>query len=275
MTIYSYSRLEAFKQCPRQFAYRYIEKPEIEKQPTIEAHLGTVCHLTVQQIYKDLLLSRQMTLEESLSFYNTCWEKEKPPNLRIIRDRYTEENYRNTGRRYVEEFYRKNSPFNDGHTIGIEKQLQIHLDSPTYGSGDPKTGRIHLTGFIDRLVDHGEGKYEIIDYKTNKELPGPDDLENNWQLPLYQIGLKAILPDLKEVTCTWYFLAHGKPISLKKQEENLEQLKTHIQTLVEKIDATSEFEPKITALCSWCDYESICPARKHLVAVEKLPPEQF
>lgn len=261
--IYSYSRLESFKQCPRKYAYQYIEKPDVEKQPTIEAHLGTVCHETVQQIYKDLLLSKRMSLEETLAFYDDRWERIKPPNLRIIRDRYTEQNYKDTGRRYVEEFYKTNSPFNDGRTIGIEKQLQINING------------IQMIGYIDRLVDHGSGQYEIIDYKTNKDLPSPDDLNSNWQLPLYHIGLSEILPDIKDVTCTWYFLAHGKPISLKKQAEHLDQLKKDIQELVVKINETQEFEPKVSALCSWCDFESICPARKHFVEVEKLPVEKF
>ena len=264
MTKYSYSRLESFKQCPRKYAYQYVEKPEIEKQPSIEAHLGTVCHETIQQIYKDLQLSKLMTVEETLVFYEDRWERNKSPNLRIVRDRYTEENYRETGRGYVKTFYETNHPFNDGRTLGIEKNVQIRLSD-----------EVLLTGYIDRLVDHGNGHYEIIDYKTNKDLPILEDLEKNWQLPLYHIGLMEMLSDIKEVSCTWYFLAHNKPITLKKTQEDLEGIKKAVFSLIGQIDQTAIFDPKVSALCSWCDYEIICPARKHFLATEKLPPELF
>lgn len=262
--MFSYSRLECFKQCSRKYAYQYIEKPNVEKQKTIEAHLGTVCHETVQQIYKDLRLSKLMSLEETIAFYDDRWERDKPLNLRIIRDRYNEQNYKETGRGYVKSFYEMHQPFKDGNTLGIEKNVQIRLSD-----------EVVLTGYIDRLVDHGGGNYEIIDYKTNKDLPALEDLEQNWQLPLYHIGLLEILPDVEDITCTWYFLAHNKPIKLKKSQQDLAEIKAAVLDLIKSIDATALFEPKVTALCSWCDYEVLCPARKHFIETEKLPPEQF
>lgn len=262
--VYSYSRLDSYKQCPRQYAYRYVEKPDVEKQPTIEAFLGTVCHETVQQIYKDLRVSKLMTLEETLAVYDDRWERLRPSNLRIVRDRYTEENYRETGRGYVKSFYETNRPFDDGKTIGIEKQVQIVL-----------SGGYQFTGYIDRLVDHGGGHYEIIDYKTGSDLPGEKDLESNWQLPLYQIGLTQMFPDLEDVTCTWCFLAHNKKISVKRTPDHLKELEEKIIAVILKLQAIQEFEPRMSALCSWCDYESICPARKHQFAVERLSPEEF
>lgn len=46
MRIYSHSSLGSFETCPRQFWYRYIGKPEIEKVETIEAFLGSRVHET-------------------------------------------------------------------------------------------------------------------------------------------------------------------------------------------------------------------------------------
>ena len=262
--MYSYSRLETFKQCPRKYAYQYIEKPDIEKLQGIEAYLGTVCHETIQQIYKDLNMSKTTSMEEMLAFYDDRWERDKPPSLRIVKDRYSEQNYKDTGREYVKNFYEANQPFNDGHTLGIEKLVHIKL-----------TDELTLMGYIDRLVDKGNGHYEIIDYKTNKDLPTVTDLENNWQLPLYQLGLMQMFPDLKEVTCTWHFLAHNKPVSIRKTATDLDTLKANIQELVKKIEVTQDFEPKASALCDWCDYRSLCPAQKHMVQTELLPAEEF
>lgn len=264
MPNYSYSRLDTFKQCPRKYAYRYIEKPEIEKQPTIEAHLGTVCHETIQQIYKDLRLSKLMKQEEVFSFYEDLWDRSKSSNLRIVRDRYTEKNYRETGRGYVKTFYETNYPFNDGKTIGIEKNVQIRLSSD-----------VVLTGYIDLLVDHGNGRYEIIDYKTQRVFPDLDDIEQNWQLPLYHIGLLEMFSDVKDIACSWHYLAHNKIITLKKTAQDLETIKKSVLELIRQVEETRIFDPRVSTLCEWCDYEIICPARKHFVETENLPPELF
>ena len=262
--VYSHSSLDAFKECPRRFAYAYLEKPSIEKRQSIEAYMGTVCHKTVQQIYRDLLLSRRMSLEEALEFYESEWERNRPGHFWIVRERYTEENYRQTGSRLVKDFYEAHAPFEDGRTLGIEKRIEIQIGNGT-----------RLVGFIDRLVDHGGGSLEIIDYKTSADLPPLSDLEKNWQLPLYHLGLRQMIPDIKEVTCSWYYLAHRKRLSLRRSEEDLDVLTRQVTDLVGEIESTQRFDPSPSALCSWCDYEPICPARKHLFAVARLAPEKI
>lgn len=261
---YSHSSLNAFKDCPRRFAFQYLEKPSVEKRESIEAYLGTICHAAVQQIYKDLLLSRRMTLEETLAFYEAEWDRERPERFWIVKERYNEDNYRETGRRFVKDFYEEEAPFEDGRTIGIEKKLQIDLGC---GKG--------LVGYVDRLVDHGEGRFEIIDYKTGADLPGLAELEKNWQLPLYHLGIKQMLPEAGEVTCTWHYLAHRKKLSLRRSSAQLDELVREVTALIGQIESTSQFDPKPNSLCSWCDYEPICPARKHLFTVAALPAEKF
>lgn len=261
---YSYSRLDTYKKCPRKYAYKYLEKPDIEKRASIEAYLGTTCHNAIQQVYRDLALSKRMSLEEVLAFYENEWDKRRPDNLRIVRERYTEGHYRETGRRYVQDFYAAHAPFEDGRTIGVEKDVYINI----------RDGYM-LVGRIDRLVDHGKGCLEVIDYKTDRNLPSLQDLEQNWQLPLYHLGLQQMFPEVTDVKCTWYYLAHGKSLSLRRTQEDLDRLKGDVLALIGTIESVATFEPNPTALCSWCDYEAICPARKHLFAVASLPPEEF
>jgi len=261
---FSYTRLETFKQCPRKYSYQYVERPDVPKKSTIEAHLGTVCHATVQQIYRDLSLSKIMSLEDTEALYQELWDKDKPENLAIIKERYEEADYRNTGLRYVRNFYEQNKPFDDGKTLGIEKQVHISIG-----------GETSLIGYIDRLVDHGDGVLEIIDYKTNKDLPSLQDLETNWQLPLYHLGLTQMMPEIKKVTCTWHFLAHEKKLSIERTQKDLDDLKEDIIVLIGQIQSTKDFEARASALCSWCDYEILCPARKHMLEAGDLPEEEF
>ena len=54
MIVYSHSKLSTFEQCPLKYKLRYIDKikPEIEK--TIEAHLGSSVHDTLEWIYNSV-----------------------------------------------------------------------------------------------------------------------------------------------------------------------------------------------------------------------------
>jgi hypothetical protein len=45
--------------------------------------------------------------------------------------------------------------------------------------------------------------------------------------------------------------------------------------LIRRIEADRRFLPKEGPLCDWCDYQGLCPKRKHLIAVENLAPNEY
>jgi CRISPR/Cas system-associated exonuclease Cas4 (RecB family) len=53
--------------------------------------------------------------------------------------------------------------------------------------------------------------------------------------------------------------------------EALEALKKELGELIDRIEATTEYEPHESPLCDWCPYWNLCPVKKHLVKVEALP----
>ena len=52
MSLYSHSRLSTFQNCPRQYWFQYIEKPDIEKVDGIEAFMGFRAHDALESLYK-------------------------------------------------------------------------------------------------------------------------------------------------------------------------------------------------------------------------------
>jgi hypothetical protein len=48
MRIHSHSSLGSFENCPRQYWYQYIGKPDVERVDTIEAFLGKRVHETLE-----------------------------------------------------------------------------------------------------------------------------------------------------------------------------------------------------------------------------------
>ena len=88
MKIYSHSMVSTYENCPHQFKLKYIEKPEIEKIDGIEAFLGKRVHETLEKLHKELILSKQNSLDELLEFYKSSWAKNYKENI-VIRKKDT------------------------------------------------------------------------------------------------------------------------------------------------------------------------------------------
>lgn len=257
MPVYSHSKLNTFKHCPRKFKYKYIDQfpPEIEK--TIEAHLGRAVHSTLEWIYNVTKKSTSPpTLDEAINYYFIKWQDEFSDEVIIVKKELTEKDYFNKGVRFVIDYYSKHFPFKDG-TIECEKKVSICLSDET---GEKK---YLLKGFIDRLVYNTEtGEYEIHDYKTGNNLPNQNELDEDNQLALYSLAIKEIFGEDKKIILVWHFLAHNVTAKSERNENDLKKLKNDTIKLIEQIEQTKEFPPNFSPLCNWCEYRKRCFSQK-------------
>ncbi len=249
MPVYSHSRLSTFEKCSLRYKYRYIDKiiPEIEK--SIEAHLGSVVHETLEWLYTEVKKGNIPSVEEVIVYYSQRWEKGYSPNIVIVKKQFTPKDYFDKGIQFILNYYLKHEPFDD-NTLEIEKEVSITID---------ENGEYKIRGFIDRLSYNPKtGEYEIHDYKTSNSLPKKEDIESDRQLALYAIAVKELFGNEKEVSLIWHYLAHDIKICSKRTNEQLEQLKKETLELIKKIESTTEFFPNKSILCKWCEYNNIC-----------------
>lgn len=248
--IYSHSRLSCFEQCPYRFKLRYIDKviPEIDK--SIEAHLGTCVHDSLEWLYNIIKKTNNVpSVNRLIDKYIEAWEKNYKPEIKIVRNNMKPKDYFNKGVEFLMNYFTKHQPFSDG-TIECEKKIMINLD---------EKGEYKLQGFIDRLVQNiDNGVLEIHDYKTANSLPTKEKIEQDRQLALYSIAIKEIYGEDKEVVLIWHYLAHNTKITSRRTNEQLEKLKRETLELIKKIENTSEFSACKSVLCDWCEYKSMC-----------------
>ena len=263
-TLYSHSRLSCFEQCPLKFKFSYIDKIETEIEETVEAFLGSRVHEALEKLYKDLKFQKLNMLNELLDFFNSEWKKNWNDAIVIVRDEYSQENYRKMGEKFISDYYERYKPFNHTRTIALETQRTIDLNEKY---------KIHIR--IDRLAITNSTIYEIHDYKTSNSLPTQEDLDDDRQLAIYAYGIKKMYPDAKKIKLIWHYLAFDKEMSSERTEEQLESLKKEVIKLIEIIEAESEFPPKLSTLCDWCEFQGICPEWKHKFKTEKLEPNEY
>jgi len=264
MPTFSHSRIGSFETCPLQYKFQYIDKVEVEQEDTVETFLGKYVHSALEKLYRDLLHEKSNSLKELLQFFNDQWKENWNPTVKINRKEYTADNYRKMGERFITDYYNHYKPFNQGKVIGLETQDMISLD-PEH--------KFHVR--IDRLVDLGNGVYEIHDYKTNNSLPKQEYLDNDRQLAMYSTWVLQNFKDVKKIRLVWHFLAFDKEMESSRSILELEELKKEVLLQIKKIESAADFPANESALCNWCAFYSICPRFKHLIEVEQKPVNEF
>jgi putative RecB family exonuclease len=264
MPVYSHSQLATFEECPQRYKFRYIDRILKPEAQGIEAFTGSRVHETLEKLYDDLQYTKLNSLEALLDYYHKAWRRSWEPGIRIIREGLSEENYRDFGARCIERYYQRFTPFDQSPTLKTEFRLVFALDPH---------GRYQMQGVIDRLARRAPGAYEIHDYKTSSTLPSQAQLDGDRQLALYHFALKACWADVESVDLIWHYLAFDTTLVSHRSPEELQECSQKTIELIEQIENCRQFEPVKSSLCAWCEYRSVCPLWKHVLAVESMSPE--
>ncbi len=263
MPVYSHSQLSTYEQCPLKYKFNYIDRIKRDTKG-IEAFVGSMVHDTLQKCYDDAKQAKVNTLDELLAYYQDHWQKNWNDSIIIVKKEYSADDYRKRGADMIAKYYHRYAPFDSDITIATEMPVFLSL----------KDGRYKLRGFIDRLSRSGD-VYRIHDYKTSSYLPSQSDADSDRQLALYQIGIAQKWPHMKNVDLIWHYLAFDEDILSNRSEQSVSTLIDDTTALIDKIEAEEEFEPCESTLCNWCEYQDLCPMRKHFVMVDELPPNQY
>ncbi len=256
MKDYSQSRIAAYENCPQQYKLRYLDRIKpLGSKESVEAFLGQRVHEALEKLYKELLLSKENSLEELLAYYRERWQANWHDNIVIRENGLTRKYYFETGLRALKSYWQRYQPFDQARTLSTELGLEF------------KVGDFKIKGRIDRLSWSAKGVYEIHDYRTSGFLPGQEKLDNDLQHAIYQIGISALFPDVKDVLFVWHYLLHDKEMTSLRTEAQLKNMKKQLISLIRDIERDDRFEPKESKICEWCEYFSYCPAKIHELTV--------
>jgi putative RecB family exonuclease len=136
-----------------------------------------------------------------------------------------------------------------------------------------------MNGIIDRLGRTSAGVWQIHDYKTDKRLPTQADKDADPQLAYYEIGIRWMWPDIERVELIWHYLRFDQAICSTRTADQLAALRHETIAVITDIESRGRdadcFPTKESRLCDYCEYQVVCPVRKHLTSVQKLPKNKF
>ncbi len=267
MALYSYSRVQTFKQCPLKYRLRYIDR--IRTVTTgIEAFMGSRVHDVLESLYRDVQMNRLPELSDVQALYESQWDSNWHDQIKITKKKYSARDYRQTGARCITDYYKRHHPFKEATTIGLEDRVLIKLSGP-----GPQ-----FQGYIDRLAMVSDDYFEIHDYKTSASLPSQEKIDADEQLALYQIGIEQRWPHIKKVDLVWHYVALDSELRSSRSSEQLKALDRELRAAVaqiEEAEAAGRFDAVESALCGWCEYPQHCAVRRHHQTVGGLAATEF
>jgi putative RecB family exonuclease len=240
----SYSAFDTFNRCPLQYKFSYIDRVKVPQKP--EFFFGGLIHEIVQYaLTKDPIIP---PVEELLKILKEKWQTD------IFPSKQESDQYFDFGVDMIKKFH---AGFKPGlrNIVATEKRFQIPLNEKHV-----------LSGIIDRVDKLPIGSFEVIDYKTSKKLPSQIDVDKDKQLCIYNLAINSLWPDAKDIRLTLYFLKHDTQITTKRRPDEVESIKEEIIDTAERIEKETDFLPRDNALCDWCDYQKMCPLKKHKFA---------
>jgi putative RecB family exonuclease len=263
-TCYSYSRLSAFDDCPKKYELCYVQRVA-RPSDTIEAFMGSRVHEALERLYRDVRMGRAPSADDLVGVYGQAWDAAWTPTVRVVREDYTPEDYRAVGERALRAYHARYAPFDDGVTVGLEQRIDLDLDG---------TGAYRLTGFVDRLVRISDGVWEIHDYKTGQRLPTQADSDADVQLALYELAVRDMYPDVREVTLVWHYVVFDVELRSRRTSEQLEELRRDTIARIDAVARAKDFPTRTGALCDWCEYRALCPSHRHASEVAALAADE-
>ena len=232
---HSFSQLAYFLQCPMRYKLAVVYGLQVPWLDPVD--FGTNVHRALETIHQRALSGRAPHEEEVHAIVAETWV----PSRRAGPEQ--EQGYQAAAARQLRRYLRE-------HGDALSRALQAET---TFAF--PLAGRV-LLGKVDLLRRAGDGRVEIVDFKTSAKIPsgvGRYDL----QLDLYALGTEAS-QGRRVARQTVHFLGDGQVVDWNWSPDRATAAREQLAQVLERI-ARGEFPPE-PAYCPRCqEFRAICP----------------
>lgn len=257
LPVFSYSKIEVFKNCPLQYRYKYIEK-KYSQDTSIALELGSLCHYVLEQKGR-MIAEGQVVNYDKLNdiLMNGVTEtdektKEKLLGVNQLKRKYFEvwhEADNASGASYDE----KVRLFNQV----LHEEMEEAEWKPTYFEKPFEfvwDNKVILKGFIDR-IDVKDNQYRTVDYKTSKKVYEQSKLATSLQFGIYALAILSEFGVLPIESKYRFILIDDEQYALTKGwEKRLIKALDKVFGDIETSEKKELFIPKPSPLCHWCNF---------------------
>jgi hypothetical protein len=158
------------------------------------------------------------------------------------------------------------------YVANIDPNLEPLASERTLAFKDDACGFV-MEGRVDRLDEDGSSVM-VVDYKTGKSVPSPDDVRGSEALAMYAVMVQRVLGRhcssvaLHHVPSGNVVSWHHSQESLTRQVDRMGAIASDIRVAEDTWESTDHddqalddlFPPKPGGLCGFCDFWNVCAA---------------
>lgn len=257
LPVFSYSKLEVYKNCPYQYNLKYIQK-KYSQDTTLALELGSLCHYVLEQKGKMIVENNKVDYDKlSDILENGVTETDEKTQdillgVKELKKKYFEEWYEPdnaSGATYVEKMkifdkvLHEEMEDTEWTPVYFEKSFSFVWDD-----------KVIIKGFIDRIDKHGD-EYRTVDYKTSKKIYDQKKLPTSLQFGIYALAILNDFGTLPIESQYRFILIDDEQYALTKGwEKRLAKALEKVFKQIENDEKENVFVPKATPLCHWCSY---------------------
>jgi CRISPR/Cas system-associated exonuclease Cas4 (RecB family) len=226
----SYSRVSTYLFCPYKYKLIYLDNLHIPINANIT--FGHIIHKTLERFH----VGKEQSYDTLFECYDDAWRNDGFIGPQQIFEYY------GCGRYMLANYYKSFNAL-DTEILYVEKAFDANI------------GKYKFIGTIDRIDRHPDGRYEIVDYKTHKEIWKQERVDKNLQLTFYVYACKNVFGfDPDEISV--YFLSENKKIYTKR---SWSEISDAIDVAIETAESVAAeiFDPDVSK-CQMCGFKLKC-----------------
>ncbi|WP_129336210.1 PD-(D/E)XK nuclease family protein [Cellulomonas endophytica] len=243
------SRAADFGRCPLLFRYRVVDRRPEPASPA--AARGTLVHAVLEHLFE--LPAAERTLEAAHGLVPGRWEAllaDDPRCAELFSSDAERVEWLRSAEGLLGTYFRLEDPT---RLEPAERELTVRLDL----ADGPQ-----LRGIVDRVDVAPNGWVRVVDYKTGRA-PSPGfEGQALFQMRFYAYVLwrtRGVLPKLLQLE----YLGDGTVVRHEPTEEEMLVLERRVRALWSAVQAAARadrWEHRVSKLCGWCSFQSLCPA---------------
>lgn len=230
----SVSKIQAYEQCPACFFHQYMEAgSEDVDNGNFFTKFGSILHEVVEmasKYYRDMGV-----IIDPMQLYDQSWKSHNLTDFAA----YTE------GKSLIGDYFARNPvDKRPDEAVFIEHEWRGELGGTTFGL---------VFDYVGRMINDPTTGI-LKDYKTNRQPFTPDELEQSFQLRVYELVLrKYLMPDIKNWITGYEMFRFGWQRCPDRTTQDLDDAEKYIANIAHQIAHDNQWEE---VLNNYCGYRS-------------------
>lgn len=235
--------------CPLLYRFRTID--QLPEPPSLDALRGTLVHSVLEGLFD--LPRDQRVFDHAHAMVEPAWTQIVAADPSLTELFGEDAGALATFFAEASELLRRYFKLEDPSRLD-PKDRELHVET-TLDSG------LMIHGFVDRLDQAPSGQLRIVDYKTGKSPKEGWEAKAFFQMKFYALVLWRSTGQVPAMLQLMY-LGDENVLRYEPDENDLLATEKKINAIWEAIENAhikGNWQPKKSALCAWCNHQSLCP----------------